>query len=67
MSSTLLLQQGPACLVCLTWMVCEMGGKWPYSHFLLGAGISRLVHLPQLLKTMSICAEERHGLLLTGY
>ena len=25
------LQQYPACLVCLTWMVCEIGGKWSYS------------------------------------
>ena len=24
-------QQCPAYLVCLTWMVFEMGGKWPYS------------------------------------
>ena len=24
-------QQCPACFVHLTWMVCEMEGKWPYS------------------------------------
>ena len=29
MSWSLLLKQCPACLVHLTWMVCEMGGKWP--------------------------------------
>ena len=31
MSSFLLLQQCPACLVCLTWIVFVMGGRWPYS------------------------------------
>ena len=31
MSSSLLLQQYPACLVRLTWIVFVMGGKWPYS------------------------------------
>ena len=29
MSSTLLLQQRPVCLVRLTWIVFEMGGRWP--------------------------------------
>ena len=29
MSSSLLLQQCPACLVCLTWIVFMMGGRWP--------------------------------------
>ena len=32
MSSSLLLQC-PACLVCLTWIVLEMGGKWLYNCF----------------------------------
>ena len=31
MSSSLLLQQYPACLVRLTWIVFVMGGRWPYS------------------------------------
>ena len=31
MSSSLLLQQCPACLVRLTLIVFEMGGRWPYS------------------------------------
>ena len=30
MSSPLFLQQYPACLVHLIWMVTEMGGKRPY-------------------------------------
>ena len=36
MSSSLLLQQCPACLVCLTWIVFLMGGRWPYSWCLVG-------------------------------
>ena len=31
MSSSLLLQQCPACLVRLSWIVFEMGRRWPYS------------------------------------
>ena len=30
---SLLLQQCPVFFVRLTWMVLEMGGKWPYSCF----------------------------------
>ena len=36
MSSSLLLQQCPACLVRLTWIVFMIGGRWPYSWCLLG-------------------------------
>ena len=36
MSSSLLLQQCPACLVCLTWIVFMLGGSWPYSWCLVG-------------------------------
>ena len=35
-SSFLLLQQCPACLVHLTWIVFVMGGRWPYSWCLVG-------------------------------
>ena len=31
MSSSLPLQQCPACLVRLTWIVFVIGGRWPYS------------------------------------
>ena len=34
-SSSLLLQQCPGCLVCLAWIVFEMGGRWPYSWCLV--------------------------------
>ena len=36
MSSSLLLQLCPACLVRLTRIVFEMGGRWPYSWCLVG-------------------------------
>ena len=35
-SSSLLLQQCPACLVCLAWIVFVIGGRWPYSWCLVG-------------------------------
>ena len=36
MSSSLILQQCPACLVRLTWIVFVMAGRWPYSWCLEG-------------------------------
>ena len=36
MSSSLLLQQCPACLVRLTWIVFVIWGRWPYSWCLVG-------------------------------
>ena len=36
MSSSLLLEQCPACLVRLTWIVFVIGGWWPYSWCLVG-------------------------------
>ena len=36
MSSSLLLQQCPVCLVRLTCIVFVMGGRWPYSWCLVG-------------------------------
>ena len=36
MSSSLLLQQCPACLVRLNWIVFVIGGRWPYSWCLVG-------------------------------
>ena len=34
--SSSLLRQYPACLACLTRMVCEMSGKWPYNCYFVG-------------------------------
>ena len=36
MSSSLLLQRCPACLVCLSWIVFVMGGRWPHSYCFVG-------------------------------
>ena len=36
MSSSLLFQKWPACLVRLTWIVFVIGGRWPYSWCLVG-------------------------------
>ena len=36
MSLSLLLQQCPACLVHLTWIVFVMGGRWPYNWCVVG-------------------------------
>ena len=36
MSSFLLLQQCPACLIRLTWIVFVMGVRWPYSSCFVG-------------------------------
>ena len=35
-TSSFLHQQCPACLACPTLMVCQMGGKWPYSCYFVG-------------------------------
>ena len=45
MSSSLFLQQCPACLVRLTWIVFVMGGRWPYSWYLLGCCLQDLFNI----------------------
>ena len=45
MSSSLLLQQCPACLVRLTWIVFVIGGRWPYSWCLVGCCCQVLEYL----------------------
>ena len=46
MSSSLLHQQCSACLVRLTWMVCEMRGKWLYSCCFVGCCFRDLFKTP---------------------
>ena len=59
MSSSLLLQQCPACLVRLTWIVFVMGGRWPYSWCLVGCcrqdlfNVARKMEYITLLKVLS--------------
>ena len=44
-SSSLLLQQCPACLVRLTWIVFVMGGRWPYSWCFVGCCLQDLFNI----------------------
>ena len=46
MSLSLFLQQCLACLVCLTWVVCEMGGKWLYGCCFVGCCLQDLFKTP---------------------
>ena len=45
MSASLLLQLCPACLVRLTWIVFVMGGRWPYSWWLVGCCLQELCNI----------------------
>ena len=45
MSSSLLLQQYPACLACLFWMILEMGGRWPYGCCFVGCCFQDLFYI----------------------
>ena len=54
MSSSLLLQQCPACLVCLTWIVFGMGGRWPYSWCFVGWCLQDLFNIARSILICSI-------------
>ena len=45
MSSSLLLQQCPACPVRLTWIVFVIGGRWPYSWCFVGCCLLDLFNI----------------------
>ena len=45
MSSSLLFQQCPVCLVRLIWIVFLMGGKWPYSCCFVGCCLPGLFNI----------------------
>ena len=45
MSSSLLLQQCPACLVYLIWIVFVIGGRWPYSWCFVGCCLQDLFNI----------------------
>ena len=44
-SSSLRLQQCPACLVRVTWIVFVMGGRWPYSCCFVGCCFKDLLNI----------------------
>ena len=66
MSSPLLLQQCPACLDRLFWMVFVMGGRCPYSCCFVGCCLQELFNIAcsifvQLLSSfLSICLVSFH-------
>ena len=45
MISSLLIQQCPACLVRIIWLVFEMGGRWQYSGYFVGNCIQDLFNI----------------------
>ena len=55
MSSSLLLQQCPACLVRLTWIFFVIGGRWPYSWCLVGGFHQDLAVCRCLFRLMRHC------------
>ena len=67
MSSSLLLQLCPACLVRLTWIVFVIGGRWPYSWCLVGCCRQiRWVELPWPENPASTaCDKQNHWTTLT--
>ena len=50
MSSSLLLQQCPACLVRLAWIVFVIGGRWPYSWCLVGCCCQDLFNIARNIR-----------------
>ena len=55
MSSSLLLQQCPACLVRLTWIVFVIGGRWPYSWCLVGCCRQDLLRIARSMQHTQEC------------
>ena len=53
MSSFLLLQQFPACLARLTWIVFVMSGRWPYSCCFVGCCLQDLFYIYILSNILS--------------
>ena len=56
MSSSLLLQQCPACLVRLTWIVFVMGDRWPYSWCLVGCCRQDLFNIACNILVLLLCS-----------
>ena len=62
MRSSLLLQQCPACLVRLTWIVFVMGGRWPYSWCFVGCCRQDLFNIARNI-TQEFCEQYMHYML----
>ena len=72
MSSSLLLQQCPACLVGLILIVFVMGGRWPYSCCFVGCCLQDLVNIARSIlvyllssffsiRLVSVCVVHRYS------
>ena len=61
MSSSLLLQQCPACLVHLTWIVFMMGGRWPYSWCFVGCCHQDLFNIAYIYCYAAMCPTGLQG------
>ena len=61
MSSSLLLQQCPACLVRLTWIVFVIGGRCPYSWCLVGCCCQAIFCAPISLLIKPLLAHEKNS------
>ena len=53
MRLSFLLEQYPACFVCLIWMILEVGDKWPYSWCFLGCCFQDLFSRAHSIFTLS--------------
>ena len=70
MNSSLLLQQCPACLVRLTWIVFVIGGRWPYSWCLVGLCRQDLFNIARIYIYIYIYLSVymfKHGLAVKSY
>ena len=57
MSSSLILQQCPACQVRLTWIVFVMGvGRWPYSWCFVGCCLQDLFNIARNILVELLCS-----------
>ena len=54
MSSSLLLQQCPACLVRLTWIVLVMGGRWPNCWCFVGCCLAVFLYNCRLAFSLAV-------------
>ena len=59
MSSSLLSQQCPACLVRLTWIIFVMGGRWPYSWCLVGCCCQDLFNIVRKKKKLLLATKQK--------
>ena len=65
MSSSLLLQQCPACLVRLTWIVFVIGGRWPYSWCLVGCCCQDLLRIARSIQGKDLRPPLHFGVVAT--